>query len=465
MMYSYNPDLDEPQRPHQQQQQQPYRPSLQPRSHSTSYLQSGSGEALSHSHSHSHSHSLSHAHSPTVHASTSSTSCNTTTSSSYTPSTSTSYYIRGSRSCEFDAPPAAAGDRPGTCDNVWIHSEHRDLSTRYTKALEDLATSRSDVIRLTTELASVHARISSLASPSPSAPPSPVLQHVPVFPPPRPPPAPSPAAPSPASVTTSISSVDPFAAMKALFAGRPSPVSTTSISNTPPSRRDSELPSPIEFSSSHSPIPLSASRGASGGSGRARYYNAPTLPSQPPNPNVMNQYLAELGSWSRPRYDYTQLMHVHNYSNDAAVKSNLRTEMVDLEGICPTPAQWKLWTMARLTIVKELLDPGKSWKNQRDQDKRLAVQIVEKRFPALALCEPDRCWKAAIFLQRRLDEAIKTGHETERRKGANSVNNTLGITNGSAPTFQGMQTMGQWDGKNEAGRTHEEGGWSMMMNI
>ncbi|SCZ96683.1 BZ3500_MvSof-1268-A1-R1_Chr4-4g07549 [Microbotryum saponariae] len=457
-MYSYIPDSDEPQRPHQQQQQQqqPYRPSLPPRSHSTSYLKSGSGEALSHSHSHSHSHSLSHAHSPNAHASTNSSSCNTTSSSSYTPSTSTSY-IRESRSGEFDA--------PRTCDSVWIHSEHRDLSTRYTKALEDLATSRSDVIRLTTELASVHARISSLASPSPSAPPSPVLQHVPVFAPPRAPPAPSPAAPSPASVTTPISPNDPFAAMKASFAGRPSPVSTTSISNTPPSRRDSELPSPIEFSSSHSPIPLSASRGSGGGSGRARYYNAPTLPSQPPDPNVVNQYLAELGSWSRPRYDYTQLMHVHNYSNDAAVKSNLRTEMVDLEGICPTPAQWKLWIVARLTIVKDLLDPGKSWKNQRDQDKRLAVQIVEKRFPALALCEPDRCWKAAIFLQRRLDEAIKTGHETERRKGANSVNNTLGTTTTSAPTFQGMQAIGQWDGKNEAGRTHEEGGWSMMMNI
>ncbi|SCV68936.1 BQ2448_1956 [Microbotryum intermedium] len=438
-----------------------------------------SGESHSHSHSHSHSLSLSHSLSPNAHASSSS-SCNTTPSSSYTPTPTNQ--LSDARSSEYDG-PRAARDRPELCDSVWIHSEHRKLSTRYTKAFEDLATSRSDVIRLTAELASAQGRFkfgrnrlmalraqkraragvaesslrvltehhhfffgtTVLATPLPNIPINlsvfatcssdifPVFANV--FAPPLP--APTSAAPSPVSVSTPISPNDLFAAMKASFAARPSPASgTNSNSNRPPSRRESALPSPTEYSASQSPLPLSASQGP--GSGRSKYYNAPTLPSRPPDPRVVNQYLVKLGSWTRPRYDYTQLIHVHNYGNNAAVKSNLRTEMVDLDGACPTPAEWKLWIADRLTIVRDLLYPGKSWKNQRNQDKRLAVQVVEKRFPALALCEPDRCWKAAIFLQRRLDEAIKMGHESERRKGANSVNNTLGMSIGPLPVCQGL---------------------------
>lgn len=112
--------------------------------------------------------------------------------------------------------------------------------------------------------------------------------------------------------------------------------------------------------------------------------------------------------------------------------------MVDLNGQVPTQQEWKQWCADRLVVVRgelslvgellrrradrsffsapDILDPGRTWRQQQEEHKRLAVAVIEKRWPILTLCESDVCWKASQFLSKRLDEVIKLGHAGQKSK-------------------------------------------------
>ncbi|ORY72218.1 hypothetical protein BCR35DRAFT_354457 [Leucosporidium creatinivorum] len=140
------------------------------------------------------------------------------------------------------------------------------------------------------------------------------------------------------------------------------------------------------------------------------------LPSQPPDPIDLVKYHDEISNWVRPVYAPEQISHITNFLSSQAVVTNLRHAMVDLNGQVPSQSEWKLWCADRLVVVRDILDPGRTWRQQQEEHKRLAVAVMEKRWPTLTLCEDDVCWKASQFLSKRLDEVIKLGHQGQKKR-------------------------------------------------
>lgn len=105
-------------------------------------------------------------------------------------------------------------------------------------------------------------------------------------------------------------------------------------------------------------------------------------------------------------YDPTLLVHVTNFAASERQETNLRVAFGAIDGHVPDETEWKAWIAERLKLVDEILDGAKTWAQQPDHLKDLAMDVAEKRWPPLGLCDESR-WKAVEFLSRRQEQRLK----------------------------------------------------------
>ncbi|KAK4053731.1 hypothetical protein OIV83_001387 [Microbotryomycetes sp. JL201] len=252
-------------------------------------------------------------------------------------------------------------DTPIVCASVWSHEEHQELQIRYTKTLEELAAARNEVIRLTVEL-------NTLRTAGPAA-----AGH---------------------SMTTHSHRDSGLTENGDLAVDTPGP-SEAHLHNA----------STSHSSSGSLPRPSLMMR------------DAPhMLPSAPPDPDVVERYRQEVDDWVRPVYAPEQLVNITNYLTSQAQVTNLRNALVDIDGNPPSPSEWKAMSADRLVVVNDVLNTCRTWRQQEEEHRRIAIAYMEKRWSRLCLCEDNGNWKAAMFLTKRLDEVLKNKHKELRDK-------------------------------------------------
>lgn len=128
--------------------------------------------------------------------------------------------------------------------------------------------------------------------------------------------------------------------------------------------------------------------------------------SLPPNEATLQKYRDEVGTWRRTTYDPATIPHINNFGQNERQETNLRIAFANLDGQVPDEQEWKAWIAERLRLVDDVLDGAKTWAQQPNELKELAMDVAEKRWAALMLCDDSR-WKAVEFLSRRQEQRLK----------------------------------------------------------
>ncbi|KAK4058946.1 hypothetical protein OIO90_000392 [Microbotryomycetes sp. JL221] len=332
-------------------------------------------------------------------------------------------------------------DAPLVCASVWAHEEHQELQIRYTKTLEELAAARNEVIRLTVELSAVRGTtqqqqqdaVAAMANNEKSSASSTTFEFDPSLD----------TRDTTTTTTTTTNASDRHHLLDqqhdlndhrhhhhhhsqhtrdtGLTENGDLAVDAPSTLNSPThhdleahlghhhhhhhhhhhddASRHSSVTSPAVVPTSSSSAAPAISTPTSAIHPRfqnQRESSTNILPSRPPNPSTLTKYRQEVANWTRPVYNQDQLQNITNFLTSQAQVTNLKKAIVDINGNPPSPTEWKAMCADRLIVVN----------------------VMEKRWPALSLCESDVHWKASMFLTKRLDEVLKTKHKEVRDKRA-----------------------------------------------